>query len=69
MHKMMKVKNFQSLSQLVRYLPSNYTITAVDNGSEPYAIVEGEDVAGWTAQGYVIPRLASGNIIASPLNF
>ena len=29
--------------------------------------IEGNDVAGWTMDGYVIPRLASGNIVASEM--
>jgi hypothetical protein len=40
-----------------RYLPGNYTATT-------YVVIEGEDVAGWTLDGYVIPRLGSGLICA-----
>lgn len=39
-----------------RFLPSNYTAEAV--GLD--VLITGEDVAGWTLDGYVIPRLASG---------
>jgi hypothetical protein len=46
------------------YLPDNYRL--VSSEDEPYfdgtRIIEGEDVAGWTLDGYVIPRLASGMI-------
>lgn len=47
--------------QLARYLPSNYKIRLqVPEG----ILIAGEDVAGWTLDGYVIPRLASGLIWA-----
>ena len=39
------------------YLPSNYSARPLIGGG---SIIEGEDVAGWTLDGYVIPRLASG---------
>lgn len=41
------------------YLPSNYSVS----GEGPDAIyIEGQDNAGWTLDGYVIPRLGSGLI-------
>src|SRR5688572_28803012 len=40
------------------YLPSNYSVVGAT--PEGWTIVEGKDVAGWTLDGYVIPRLASG---------
>ena len=49
-----------------RYLPDNYSVTYTDNSR---IIISGDDVAGWTLQGYVIPRLASGNIVAMEINF
>jgi hypothetical protein len=39
------------------YLPSNYRVVASDDES---VTIEGEDVAGWTLNDYVLPRLASG---------
>jgi len=39
-----------------RYLPSNYT--ADSDGADIF--IHGTDNAGWTLDGYVIPRLASG---------
>ena len=39
-----------------RYLPSNYACFIWGNDLQ----IVGEDVAGWTLDGYVIPRLASG---------
>lgn len=39
-----------------RYLPENYA--AFTYGLD--VIIEGQDVAGWTLEGYVIPRLNSG---------
>jgi hypothetical protein len=46
------------------YLPGNYalmprTLTHTPDGKFRVGI-EGEDVAGWTLEDYVIPRLASG---------
>jgi len=56
-----------ALRIVARYLPSNYT--AVVRMDDKIAIW-GTDVAGWTMDDYVIPRLASGGIyvkeIASP---
>lgn len=46
-----------------RYLPSNYI--AFTWGKD--VMIEGEDVAGWTLDGYVIPRLASGGFYASEM--
>ena len=39
------------------YLPARYTVVAV---TEDSTIIEGEDFHGWTLDGYVLPRLASG---------
>jgi hypothetical protein len=43
-----------------RYLPSNFTCGAVGED----VLISGVDHAGWTLDGYVIPRLASGLIRA-----
>lgn len=48
-----------------RYLPGNYEVTFSDN---EFAYVKGEDMAGWTAEDYVIPRLQSGMIYAEKIN-
>jgi hypothetical protein len=48
------------LREVLAYMPSNYT--ARIDGSQ--IIIEGVDMAGWTLDGYVIPRLASGLITA-----
>lgn len=51
--------------EIAAYLPDNYTI--VDTSPNPTGVdvvIEGEDVAGWTLDGYVIPRLASGLFFA-----
>lgn len=49
------------LAVVQRFLPWNYTAekTMLDS-----IIIEGEDNAGWTLDGYVIPRLASGGYYA-----
>lgn len=47
-----------SIVTIQRYLPSNYTATY----GEHCIFIQGEDVAGWTLDGYVIPRLITGGI-------
>lgn len=44
-----------------RFLPDNYNCVGAPDGS---IRIFGNDVAGWTLDGYVIPRLASGLIYA-----
>lgn len=46
------------------YLPSNYKADEFETG----ILIYGEDNAGWTLDGYVIPRLASGLIHAREIN-
>lgn len=48
------------------YLPDNYYVTYT---GDDCIIVSGDDSSGWTLNDYVIPRLASGNIIAQEINF
>jgi hypothetical protein len=48
-------------NEVMAYLPSNYQVTGED---DEYVYFEGRDNAGWTLDGYVIPRLASGLIFA-----
>ena len=50
-----------SLEQVQRYLPANYEAFVGETGA---IIIQGHDNAGWTLDGYVIPRLASGLIFA-----
>jgi len=54
-----------SLDYVQRYLPSNYEATEeiTEDGKEEIQI-RGRDNAGWTLDGYVIPRLASANVYA-----
>lgn len=53
------------------YMPANYTAVAVADRRDPpeqlAVLIVGEDNAGWTLDGYVIPRLASGMIYAAEL--
>jgi hypothetical protein len=64
------VQNARNAAQVWRFLPRNYEIIGPDFGEDPerpvYLIV-GEDDAGWTLDGYVIPRLASGLIWATEI--
>jgi len=47
-----------------RYLPSNYEAVIAPALNEDAIIITGRDSGGWTLDGYVIPRLASGLIFA-----
>ena len=43
------------------YLPDNYRVVReYQEGARPAVEIEGEDDHGWTLDGYVLPRLASG---------
>lgn len=52
------------------YLPRNYSVTKTVTASLQcrYIVIEGEDNHGWTLDGYVIPRLASGLIHAEEVS-
>lgn len=70
------VKNARTRREAEAYLPDNYkvihetteTVGHPDDGwhegygSTPVFIIQGEDVAGWGLDTYVIPRCASGLI-------
>jgi hypothetical protein len=49
-----------SRERVAPYLPPNYSCRAYGADVEIF----GHDVAGWTLEGYVIPRLASGLMFA-----
>lgn len=57
-----------SLEQIERYLPGNYAVIysspfsghPANTSSTREIVIQGEDNSGWTLDGYVIPRLASG---------
>jgi hypothetical protein len=53
--------------RVARYLPSNYEVLDSDVvGSQcDSVLIGGRDSAGWTMEGYVIPRLASGGMFAT----
>jgi hypothetical protein len=48
------------------YMPANYAVLHVEPAGDPlrphwrHAVIGGRDSAGWTLDGYVLPRLASG---------
>jgi len=56
------VKNAEP-EQVEPYLPGNYTVSVVADR----VVVSGVDRAGWTLDGYVIPRLGSGLIVAKEI--
>ena len=49
--------------QVADYLPSNYSVMVLRPDDE--VIISGYDEAGWTLDGYVVPRLASGLLSAT----
>lgn len=50
-----------NLAQISDYMPANYQAAQLDG----YVEISGYDMAGWTLDEYVIPRLASGLINAT----
>jgi hypothetical protein len=67
------VRNSVSRREAERYLPDNYKVIheGVDEESrtpKPLFVIEGEDSHGWTLDGYVIPRYASGLIWAEEID-
>ncbi len=58
-----------TLESVQAYLPGNYNAVDVPAEGESPAgiIIVGRDVSGWTLDGYVIPRLASGLHFAQEL--
>jgi len=63
------VQNYlpQGYTAKIEYLPGNQAgIDCLSKTSNAMRIViRGYDIAGWTLDGYVIPRLASGMIVAT----
>jgi hypothetical protein len=55
------VQSATPIETIARYLPDNYSVR-MGAGGKP--VITGEDVAGWTLDDFVIPRLASGLIWA-----
>ena len=53
-----------TLDTVRNYLPSNYQARMMQDDT---ILVSGVDNAGWTLTGYVIPRLASGWIVAKEI--
>jgi hypothetical protein len=52
------------------YLPHNYSVigcVAVDDQID-HTVIMGQDDAGWTLDGYVLPRLASGLYSATEID-
>jgi hypothetical protein len=49
-----------------RHLPSNYEVLESDitGNYGDSVVIGGHDVAGWTLESYIIPRLASGGMFA-----
>lgn len=62
-------QEFVSIHTVRRFLPDNYSATLRQMGRKPEILIYGEDVAGWTLDDYVIPRLASGLIFAKEIQW
>lgn len=63
-HAVIRGYGHDRLETVRRYLPSNYLADS-DGGN---VWIHGFDSAGWTLDGYVIPRLASGLHFAREVN-
>ena len=50
------------------YLPINFNVTKIYSPSGDRLLIVGQDFAGWTMDGYVIPRLASGLIAVKEID-
>lgn len=57
-----------AIAAVKKFLPSNYTAKEGSGYAGACIEIEGYDRAGWTLDNYVIPRLASGMIIAKELS-
>lgn len=62
-----EVRGARTSREVAAYLPSNYQVIAADTDNMGVLTVhiEGRDVAGWTFEDYVAPRLASGWMFAA----
>ena len=55
--------------RIAAYLPTNYRVVqTVTHDGRRHVLVEGRDQAGWTLNGYVIPRLGSGLLFAQEID-
>ncbi len=66
------VQNEIDLERVEPYMPGNYQVKHFildlpDGEVVERLLIVGTDVAGWTLDDYVIPRLASGLIMAEEL--
>ena len=50
---------------IAAYLPGNYRILGTVDAQ---TVIAGRDQAGWTLEGYVIPRLGSGLYFATEID-
>jgi hypothetical protein len=60
------------LTNVAAYLPDSYEVLArFPRENDDYKqdiVIHGEDKAGWTLDGYVLPRLASGLIFGKEID-
>ena len=64
------VKNADDQKHVEAYLPHGYEVVAEttdERDGKTVFVIAGEDFAGWTLDGYVIPRLGSGLIWATEI--
>ena len=66
------VQNEIDIDRVEPYMPGNYQVKHFalqlpDGEIAEHLIIIGTDVAGWTMDEYVIPRLASGLIFAEEI--
>jgi len=56
------IERGESVERVQRFMPSNYSAVGEPDGT---IRIVGRDSAGWTLDGYVLPRLASGLIFGT----
>lgn len=69
------IRGARTVKEALAYLPMRYALMEsfeVEGGTatgrkELWVVIGGVDDAGWTLEGYVIPRLASGLMFAEEL--
>jgi hypothetical protein len=62
--------NAGQTDQIAAYMPGNYAVlgrTAIGASNTVQVLIGGRDESGWTLDGYVLPRLASGMYYGSEI--
>lgn len=56
-----EIRDTDTVKTVEGYLPDNYKVAScIRYKGKTVVMIKGEDKAGWTLDGYVLPRLATG---------